>query len=128
MEMTDKKDEDGNYHPKKMSEEKFVEKIRKHADSEVDKVIKDEFMNRAIDLGARIMSRLSKMSPTMRAHYYGEVLAISRDLAKDLKFKPEREEDLALLISMLLQYPNDDDDDDDGEKPDLPKTGDLVPA
>jgi hypothetical protein len=79
------------------------------------------------ELGVRIFTRLSKMPPMMRAHYVGEILAISRDLSKDLELQLEEDEELAMMILALLNF-RDDDDDEGEEEPDLPKIGDLVTA
>lgn len=112
---------------KKLDEEAFVEKIKGSIDP--DELIKEygEKIPQITELTARIISRLAKMSPTMVAHYQGEFLAMSKDLARDISLDFEDDADLTLLILCLLKW-EDDDDDDEEEKPDLPKLRDLVNA
>ena len=112
---------------KKWSEGKLVKKVKKHLEGQGDELAKEwrEDLPLIIDLAARIVSRLSKISPTMRAHYVDEILAISRDLAKDVNIDVDDDRELTLLIMCLLQF-RDDDDDDEKDAPDLPKIGDLA--
>ena len=112
---------------KKWSEEKLVEKVKEHLEGKDDQLTKDwrEDLPFITDLAARIISRLSKISPTMRAHYVDEILAISRDLARDVNLDADDDQELTLLIMCLLQF-RDDDDDDEKDAPDLPKIGDLA--
>ena len=112
---------------KKWSEEELVEKVKEHMKGKDDQLTKEwmEDLPFITDLSARIISRLSKLSPTMRSHYVDELLAISRDLARDVNLDVDNDQELTLLIMCLLQF-RDDDDDDEKDAPDLPKIGDLV--
>ena len=123
----EKKDDDGDDW-KKLDEDEFVEEVRGRIDSEELVKEYEERIPEITELTARILSRLAKMSPTMRAHYQGEFMAMSKDLARDLNLDFEDDASLTLLILCLLRWEDDDDDEDEEEKPDLPKIGDLVTA
>ena len=124
--MTGKKDDDDDDW-KKLPEDEFAEEVKGLIDSEELVKEYEEKIPEIAELTARILSRLAKMSPTMRAHYQGEFLAMSKDLARDVSLDFEDDASLTLLILCLLKW-EDDDDDDEEEKPDLPKLRDLVNA
>ena len=111
---------------RKMDEEQLVEEIGRRIKR--GKLV-DEFeeeLPSIMELSARMISRLSKMSLTMRAHYKGEIIAISKDLSRDVRLDLKDDKELTLLIMCLLQFPEDDDDDDGKDAPALPKIGDLA--
>ncbi len=83
-----------------------------------------EVAESVISVASKILLRLRKVSPTLRSHYIGEILAISKDLAHDLDLEIKTNEELVTLILILLG--EGDDDDGSEEEPKVPKLGDLV--
>lgn len=77
---------------------------------------------------AAIQEMICELGKEDQVIYGGELLAIARDLGRQLGIKCTTRGQAAFLIGAFLQTPPDDDDDGDPEPEPIPDAGDTVPV
>lgn len=77
----------------------------------------------------KVMAAIEKLPKHLNRHYRGELMAIGKDLVRDLDLGAVTEDELHQVLLVFLQRDDDDDDDEPEPKPvNSPQGGEKVLA